>query len=42
MIGAALKIRKEPGVDPRIHGLITNSVKSMLGKDVEALDEQGV
>jgi len=42
MIGAALKIRKDPGVDPRIYRLITNSFKSMLGKDVEALDEQEV
>jgi precorrin-6B methylase 2 len=42
MIGAALKIHKNPGVDPRIRTLIVDSFKSLLGKDVEALDEREV
>jgi precorrin-6B methylase 2 len=42
IIAAALKIRKEPAVDARISGLIANSVKSMLGEDVDALDDRQV
>jgi hypothetical protein len=40
MIGAALKIHKNPDVDSRIRSLIIDSFKSALGKDVEALDER--
>lgn len=40
MIGSALKIRKHPDVDPRISSLIADSVKSMLGVEVEALDDR--
>jgi len=40
MIGAALKIHKNPDVDSRIRNLVVDSFKSALGKDVEALDER--
>jgi hypothetical protein len=42
MIGAALKIRKDAAVDSRTSGLIPSSVKSMLGEDVDALDDRDV
>lgn len=42
MIGAALKIRKDAAVDSRVSGLIASSVKSMLGEDVETLDDRDV
>jgi precorrin-6B methylase 2 len=42
MIAAALKIRKDSAADSRIRDLITSSVKSMLGGDVDALDDQQV
>jgi precorrin-6B methylase 2 len=42
MIAAALKIRKDSAVDSRIKDLITSSVKSMLGGDVDSLDDQQV
>jgi hypothetical protein len=42
MICAALKIRKDAVIDSRISDLIASSVKSMLGEDIEALDDREV
>jgi precorrin-6B methylase 2 len=42
MIAAALKIRKDTAVASEISDLITSSVKSMLGGDIDALDDRQV
>jgi hypothetical protein len=42
MIAAALKIREDATVASRISDLITSSVKSMLGGDIDALDDRQV
>ena len=40
MIGAAVKIRNDQSVDPRISDLITSSANSILGGDVKTLLDQ--